>query len=193
MVTNSRYSSNKSSYFTINLLLSIRANSETRALHKFTSSSITASIPYVRENKVSPVNLLGVVRYAHRMLGNSSAHLPLIPFNLLFNPFYYVSLHKLLNIHIPNISQCLSLRPLSDDDNSSPSSQCTRHTIRKYLSRVDFYMTNYLHLLLWGKLCNETDENLTFHQTSRFIPNVKRAQPSFPLGDSAREIISLQQ
>ena len=92
IVADSRYSSNKSSCFTINLLLSIRANSETRALHKFTLSNITAFIPYVRENKVSPVNLLGVVRYAHRMLGNSSAHLPLIPSNLLFNPFTIVLL-----------------------------------------------------------------------------------------------------
>ena len=126
---------------------------------------MTASAPYVRENGVSPVDLLRVVWYAQRTLGNSSAHLPLVPSNLFFNPFimallvalawpllygyagveylfmmprllqnswkvllsncnplsdtrdsgtlnlcYYVSPYKLLNIHIPNICQCLCLR-----------------------------------------------------------------------------------
>ena len=48
---------------------------------------MTAFVPYVRENGVSPVDLLGVVWYAHRILGNSSARLPLVPSNLLFNSF----------------------------------------------------------------------------------------------------------
>jgi len=48
---------------------------------------MTASTLYVRENRVSPVDLFLVVWYAHRTLGNSFAHLPLAPSNLLFNPF----------------------------------------------------------------------------------------------------------
>ena len=48
---------------------------------------MTASAPYVRENGVSPVDLLGVVQYAHKTLGSSSAHLPLVLSNLFFNPF----------------------------------------------------------------------------------------------------------
>ena len=46
-----------------------------------------AFAPYVREKWVSLRDLLEVVRYAHRTLGNSFAHLPLEPSNLLFNPF----------------------------------------------------------------------------------------------------------
>ena len=63
------------------------SNLETRALHKFTSAGITVYAPYVREKGVSPMDLLRVVWYAHKTLGNSSAHLPLEPSNLLFNPF----------------------------------------------------------------------------------------------------------
>ena len=33
------------------------------------------------------MDLLRVVWYAHKTLGNSSTHLPLEPSNLLFNPF----------------------------------------------------------------------------------------------------------
>ena len=62
-------------------------NLETRALHKFTSAGMTASAPYVKENGVSSMDLLEVVRYTHRTLGNSFAHLPLAPSNLLFNLF----------------------------------------------------------------------------------------------------------
>ena len=87
MVTNSQCSSNKSNCLTINSAFLAGENPETQALHKFISVGMTASVPYVRENKVSLVDLLGVVRYAHRTLGNSSAHLPLAPSNLFFNPF----------------------------------------------------------------------------------------------------------
>ena len=87
IVDNSQYSSNKSSCFTMISSFSVRVNPETQALHKFTSASMTTSIPYVRENGFSPVNLLGVVWHAHKMLGNSSAQLPLVPSNLFFNPF----------------------------------------------------------------------------------------------------------
>ena len=62
-------------------------NPKTQALHKFTSAGMTASVLYVKESEVSLVDLLGVVRYAHRTLGNSSAHPLLASFNLLFNPF----------------------------------------------------------------------------------------------------------
>ena len=84
--TNSRCSSNKFNCFSINSEFLEGLNLETRALHKFISASMTASAPYVRENGVSLVDLLGVVWYAHRTLGNSSAHLPLVPSNLFFNP-----------------------------------------------------------------------------------------------------------
>ena len=62
-------------------------NPSIRALHTFTSTGMTASAPYVRENGVSLVDLRGVVRYAHKTLGSFSAQLPLAPSNLLFNPF----------------------------------------------------------------------------------------------------------
>ena len=48
---------------------------------------MTTSAPYVRENAISPIDLLEVVWYTHRTMGNSSAHLTLAPSNLLFNPF----------------------------------------------------------------------------------------------------------
>jgi len=48
---------------------------------------MVASAPYVKENGVLPVDLLGVVRYAHKMFGSSSAYLPFVPSNLFFNPF----------------------------------------------------------------------------------------------------------
>ena len=57
------------------------------ALHMFTSAGMTASAPYVKENGVSPVDLWGVVRYAHKTLGSSLAQLLLALSNLLFNPF----------------------------------------------------------------------------------------------------------
>ena len=87
IIADSRRSSSMSNYFIINSEFLTGLNPETWALHKFTSTSITTSAPYVRENRVSPVDLLGVVQYAHRTLGNSSIHPPLAPSNLLFNLF----------------------------------------------------------------------------------------------------------
>lgn len=87
MVADSRYSSNKSSCFTINSPFSGRVNPETRALHKLASAGMTASAPYFRENGVSSMDLLGVVLYAQRMLGNSLAYLPLAPSSLFFKLF----------------------------------------------------------------------------------------------------------
>ena len=46
-----------------------RSNSATHALHNFISAGMMASAPYVRENGVSPIDLLGVVQYAHKTLG----------------------------------------------------------------------------------------------------------------------------
>ena len=86
MVANSRHSFNWSRCFTINSSFLAGKNLATQALHKFISASMTASAPYVRENGVSPMDLLGVVWYAHKMLGSSSAHLPLVPSNIFFNP-----------------------------------------------------------------------------------------------------------
>ena len=87
IVADSQCSSSMLNCFIKNSKFSAGLNPETQALHKFTSTSMTASTPYVRENGVSPVDLLGVVRYTHRTLGNSSAHPPLAPSNLLFNQF----------------------------------------------------------------------------------------------------------
>ena len=87
IVADSQHSSNRFNCFSINSKFSTGPNPETWELHKFTSAGMTASASYVRENGVSPVDLLRVVRYAHRTLGNSSTHLPLAPSNLLFNPF----------------------------------------------------------------------------------------------------------
>ena len=87
MVIVSWHSSNRSSCFTINSPFLVGTNPVTQALHRFTSADMIASAPYVRGNGVSPVDLLGVVWYAHKTLGSSSAHLPLTPSNLFFNPF----------------------------------------------------------------------------------------------------------
>ena len=40
---------------------------------------MTASAPYTSQNGVPPVGVLAVVRYAHRMLGNSSGQMPFAP------------------------------------------------------------------------------------------------------------------
>ena len=79
IVIDSLHSSNRSSNFTINSLFLVGINPKTRALHKFTLASMTTSTSYVRENGVSPLDLLGVVRYAQKTLDSSSAHLPLTP------------------------------------------------------------------------------------------------------------------
>ena len=86
MVANSQHSSNWSRCFTINSPFSAGINPTIRAIHKFTLAGMTASTPYIRENWFSPVDLLGVVQYAHKTLGSSSTHQPLAPFNLFFNP-----------------------------------------------------------------------------------------------------------
>ena len=62
MVVDSRHSSKESNYFTINSSFSARANPETWVLHKLIYTSMTAFPPYVKENGVSPVDLLGVIR-----------------------------------------------------------------------------------------------------------------------------------
>ena len=85
MVANSLHSSNWSRCLTINSSFSARTSPVTQALHKFTSAGMIAFAPYVKENGVSPVDLLGVVRYAHKTLVSSWAHLPLAPSNLFFN------------------------------------------------------------------------------------------------------------
>ena len=73
MTADSWYSSSKSKRSTIISSFWMGSNPSIRVLHMFTSASITASAPYVRENRVSPVDLRDVVRYAHKTLGNSSA------------------------------------------------------------------------------------------------------------------------
>ena len=44
-----------------------------------TSARIIASLPYASRNGVSPMGVLAVVQYAHRMLGSSSGQLPFAP------------------------------------------------------------------------------------------------------------------
>ena len=87
MTAASRYSSSKSRCSIIISSFWTGLNPSIRALHTFTSTGMTASAPYVRENGVSLVDLRGVVRYAHKTLGSFSAQLPLAPSNVLFNPF----------------------------------------------------------------------------------------------------------
>jgi len=86
MVAASRHSSNESSCFTINSSFSAKLNPETRVIHRLISAGMTAFAPYVKETGVSPVDLLEVVRYAHKTFGNSSVHLPLVPSSLFFSP-----------------------------------------------------------------------------------------------------------
>ena len=62
MVANSQHSSNESSCFTISSSFLAEENLETRALHRLILAGITASVPYIRENGVSPVDLLGVIQ-----------------------------------------------------------------------------------------------------------------------------------
>ena len=92
MIAASRYSSSKSKRSTIISSFWTGSNPSTRALHRFTMTGITASALYVRENGVSPMDLWGVIQYAHKTLGSSLAQLPLAPSNLLFNPFKIVLL-----------------------------------------------------------------------------------------------------
>ena len=73
MTATSRYSSSKSRRSTIISSFWPGLNPSIRVLHMFTSDGITASASYVRENVVSLVDLRGVVRYAHKTLGSSSA------------------------------------------------------------------------------------------------------------------------
>jgi len=87
MVAASQCSSNKFKRSAINPSFWAGVNSSTPALHRFTSAGITASAPYVKENGVPPVDLLGVIRCAHKMLGSSFAHLPFAPSSLFFNSF----------------------------------------------------------------------------------------------------------
>ena len=87
MVATSQYSSNKSKCSIINPLLRTGVNSLTCALHRLTSAGILASALYDKKNGVSHVNFLGVIRFAHRMLGSSSAHLPFASSSLFFNLF----------------------------------------------------------------------------------------------------------
>ena len=44
-----------------------------------TSAGMTALLSYVSRNDVSPMGILAVVLCAHRMLGNSSGHIPFTP------------------------------------------------------------------------------------------------------------------
>lgn len=87
MVVDYRYSSNKPSCLTINSSFLVRVNPETRVLHKLTVAGITAFALYVIEKGVSPVDLQGVVLYAHKTLCNSLAHLPLASSSLFCNSF----------------------------------------------------------------------------------------------------------
>ena len=140
IVTDSRHSSSMFNCFIFNSKFSAGLNLKTRALHKFISTGMTASAPYVRENEVSPEDLLGVVRYAHRTLGNSSAHLLLAPSNLLFNLLTMALLvastwpllcgyarveYRFMMPRLPQISRKALLsncNPLSDiRDSSTPS------------------------------------------------------------------------
>ena len=61
MVADSRCSSNKFNCLTINSAFLVGVNLETRVLQKFILVGMIAFAPYVRENAVSPVDLLGVV------------------------------------------------------------------------------------------------------------------------------------
>ena len=44
-----------------------------------TSVGMTALLPYVSQNGVSPVGILAIVLYAYSTLGNSSNHIPFAP------------------------------------------------------------------------------------------------------------------
>lgn len=56
------------------------------------STGITASLPYVNVNVVSPVGIFMIFLYAHRTRGNSSAHAPF----LFFQSFLYYVEHGLI-------------------------------------------------------------------------------------------------
>nr|POE83316.1 hypothetical protein CFP56_39882 [Quercus suber] len=86
MVADSRHSSIRSRRPLTSSPFWVWSKPSTRALQRFTLAGITASALYVKENGVSPVDLLAVVRYVHKMLGSSSANLPFVPSNLFFSP-----------------------------------------------------------------------------------------------------------
>ena len=58
-----------------------------------TSTGMTASLPYVSRNGVSPVGVLVVVLYVHSMLGSSSGHIPFCPLEPSLDNFERRSVH----------------------------------------------------------------------------------------------------
>ena len=92
MTAASWYSSSKFKRSTIISSFWTGSNLSIHALHMLTSAGITASALYVRGNGVSLMDLRGVIRYADKMLGSSSAQLPLAPSSFLFNTFRIVLL-----------------------------------------------------------------------------------------------------
>ena len=68
----------------------VGSHSEVLRVGRPISSGMIASEPYASENGVSLVDLLGVVLKVHRILGNSSTHLPLASSSLFLIPSYMV-------------------------------------------------------------------------------------------------------
>ena len=160
MVANSRHSSNRSNYFTINLSFLVGTNPVTWVLHKFTSTDITASTLYIRENVVSPVYLLGIVQYAHKTLGSSLSYVPLAPSNLFFNLFIiallvasawpllcgyigveylFLILRSLQNLQKALLSNC---NPLSDPKDSGTSNLVTMFLHTNFLTSTSWILAN---------------------------------------------------
>ena len=59
-----------------------------------TSTSMTASVPNVSLNGVSPIGTFMVVLYAHKMLGSSSGHALFAPLKLSFDNFKQASVRN---------------------------------------------------------------------------------------------------
>ena len=135
-------------------------NLETWVLHKFTFASMTASAPYVRENRVSPLDFLGIVWYAHNMLGNSLAYIPFVPSNLFFNLFTmallvastwpllcgytgveyrFVMLRLLQNLQKALLS---NYNPLSDTKDSSTPNLVTIFLLTNFLTSTSRMFAN---------------------------------------------------
>ena len=78
VITFSRYSSTRSKFVAISFSLCSKFGSIVLMLGTMTLGEMIASEPYARENEVSPIARLLVVRYAHRTPGSSSGQLPFL-------------------------------------------------------------------------------------------------------------------
>ena len=126
------------------------------------------------------MDLLGVVQYAHRTFGNSSAHIPFIPSDLFFNPVtiallvtltwpllyghakveYLFLISRLLqNFWKALLSNC---NPLFDTRDSGTLNLVTMFLHTNFLTYTSWILANALASAYLVKLSTATRTNLLF-------------------------------